>query len=139
MNAERILIYGVLDRFVDINGRDYLLIIKEWKTGKEWEVVVNDKVLFEDLVEGNHYYARGVKCLGGIIADEVERWGRYCDVCGKWHTEGYYVGEYEYACSEDCAIALYNGDANAFRADLALLDDPETADNAPTYWTEWEF
>jgi hypothetical protein len=135
---ERITIYGTLKSFEQISPEDYLLVIKEWQSGEECEVVARKYEIYEDLVENRHYYASGVKVLNGIIADEVDRWGRYCDVCGKWHTEGYYVGEYEYACSEDCAIALYNGDANAFRADLALLDDPETCDNAPTYWTEWD-
>lgn len=134
---ERITIYGTLKSFEQISPEAYLLVIKEWQSGKEWEVVASRWNVYENLVENGHCYASGVKALGGIIADEVDRWGRYCDVCGKWHTEGYYVGEYNYACSEECAVALYGGDWNAFKADLALLDDPETCDYAPTYWTEW--
>lgn len=135
---ERITIYGILKSYEQISPEDYLLVIKEWNTAKEWEVVASKYQVYEDLVENGHYYASGVKALGGIIADEVDRWGRYCDVCGKWMTEGYYVLESSYACSEECAVDLYRGDWNAFKADLALLDFPETCDNAPTYWTEWE-
>lgn len=135
---ERITIYGTLKSYEQISPEDYLLVIKEWNTAKEWEVVASKYQVYEDLAENGHYYASGVKALGGIIADEVDRWGRYCDVCGKWMTEGYYVLECSYACSEECAVDLYRGDWNAFKADLALLDDSETCDNAPTYWTEWE-
>lgn len=135
---ERITIYGILESFKEITSEAYLLVIKEYGSDKEWQVVVNRWNVFEDLQLFHHYYASGVKALNGIIADEVDRWGRYCDVCGKWHTEGYYVFENNYACSENCAVDLYHGDWNAFKADLALLDDPETCDNAPTYWTEWE-
>lgn len=135
---ERITIYGTLQSFEQISPEDYLLVIKEYESGKEWQVVASRYEIFEDLVVNGHYYASGVKALGGIIADEVDRWGRCCSVCGKWHTEGYFVQEYYYACSENCAVDLYHGDWNAFRADLALLDDPETEEEAPTYWTEWE-
>lgn len=48
------------------------------------------------------------------------------------------VGECEYACSEECALKLYKGDEEAFKSDLAMLDDPDLANNAPTYWTEWD-
>ena len=92
-----------------------------------------------DVEDSGHYCACGMEVSEGVImATSVDRWGRICDVCGKWHAEGYWVGESGYACSEECAISLYNGDADAFHADLALLDDPETADDAVTYWTEWD-
>ena len=89
--------------------------------------------------DGDHYTVSGIVITDEmVVATSVDRWGRICDVCGKWHTEGYYVGEDEYACSEECAIKLYGGNEAAFREDLALLDDEETADAAVTYWTEWE-
>lgn len=135
---ERITIYGTLERFVQISPEDYALIIKEDRTDWEWQIVASRYEIYEDLIEGHRYRCTGVKTLNGLTADEVDRWGRYCDVCGKWHTEGYYVLEDGYACSENCAVDLYHGDWNAFRADLALLDDPETEEEAPTYWTEWE-
>ena len=91
-----------------------------------------------DVEDDGHYCACGMEIANGImIATSVDRWGRICDVCGKWHTEGYYV-DGDYACSEDCAVQLYRGDWNAFKADLALLDDPATADDAEVYWTEWD-
>jgi hypothetical protein len=135
---ERITIYGTLVSFVQTFPEDYCLIIREEKTGDEWKIVASKYEIYEDLVEGHHYRCTGVRTLNGVIADEIDRWGRYCDVCGKWHTEGYYVLENDYACSEECAAVLYDGDWNALKADLALLDFPDTCDNAPTYWTEWE-
>ena len=135
---ERITIYGTLESFEQISPEDYSLVIKEYESGKEWQIVATRWDVFEDLQLFHHYRCTGVKTLNGLTAEEVDRWGRYCDVCGKWHTEGYYVLEDGYACDEACAVALYNGDWNAFRADLALLDDPETEEEAPTYWTEWE-
>ena len=93
----------------------------------------------DDLEDGGHYCACGFEIAEGIVmATSCHLWGRICDVCGKWHEEGYWVGECEYACSEDCAISLYDGDADAFHADLALLNNPATADDCYTYWTAWE-
>ena len=108
---------------------------------KTYKVYARDIDCKWDLNDGEHYTVSGLMIsdeLMLVIATNVDRWGRICDVCGKWHTEGYYVGEDEYACSEECAIKLYGGNEAAFREDLALLDDEETADAAVTYWTEWE-
>jgi hypothetical protein len=136
---ETIELYGVITKITAISAHDVIVDVKEEGTGKVWEVVLADDMRTHfDLEEGLHVYARGAKALGGIFADCFEEWGRVCAVCGKWHTEGYYVLENDYACSEECAVYLYHGDWNAFKADLALLDFPDTADNAPTYWTEWE-
>lgn len=106
---------------------------------KTYQVYVNKRDLDYDLEDDRRYRVVGFEVSEGIImAYYVDRWGRYCDACGAWHKEGYWVGECEYACSEECAIKLYNGDEEAFRADLALLDDDETANDAPTYWTDWD-
>ena len=106
---------------------------------KSYKVYARDIDCEWDLNDGDHYTVSGIVITDEmVVAISVDRWGRICDVCGKWHTEGYYVGEDEYACSEECAIKLYNGNEAAFREDLALLDDEETADDAVTYWTEWE-
>ena len=47
---------------------------------------------------------------------------RCCSHCGKPMKEGYYLAD-EYACSESCAIALYNGDKAQFEEDLRLDDE----------------
>ena len=93
----------------------------------------------DDLEDGGHYCACGFEIADGIVmATSCHQWGRICDVCGKWHSEGYWVSECHYACSEECALTFYGGNKEEFEADLALLDNPETADYADTYWTEWE-
>lgn len=31
-----------------------------------------------------------------------------CNHCGKWHTEGWTIGEWNaHACSDECALAIY--------------------------------
>lgn len=106
---------------------------------KSYKVYARDIDCKWDLNDGEHYTVSGLMITDTlVIATSVDRWGRICDVCGKWHTEGYYVGEDEYACSDECAIKLYGGNELAFRLDLSLLDNEETADAAVTYWTEWE-
>lgn len=64
-------------------------------------------------------------------------WGRYCSHCGAHMVEGYYVQEHLYACSDECAIALYGGDECAFNESIVLDDNGDIADDSPTYWTEW--
>lgn len=59
---------------------------------------------------------------------------RCCSHCGKPMKEGYYLAD-EYACSESCAIALYNGDKAQFEEDLRL-DDEYNYGNV--YYTEWK-
>lgn len=138
---ETMKLYGVVTEITGISGQDVFVKVKEFEGENVWEIILSSMFLNFDLTKGVHVHVRGEKSLENrnmIIADYIDEWGRICDVCGKWMNEGYYVGECNYACSEDCAIYLYDGDANAFRADLALLDNPDTADNAPTYWTEWE-
>lgn len=107
--------------------------------GKTYEVLAKQDTIECDIEDDKRFYVRGIEVADGVVvAIEVEMWGRYCDVCGKWHVEGYWVGECDYACSEECAIALFNGDKEAFEAELALLDNDETADDCYTYWTAWE-
>lgn len=99
---------------------------------------------YPDMEDGDHFSAHGLvvaeenMTMGVMIATYVDRWGRICDVCGKWHTEGYHIGECNYACSEECALTYYGRDKKAFEDDLALLDDPATEEYADTYWTEWD-
>lgn len=122
-----------------VNGRCYIAFTLTTESGESHKVFVRYEDAEWDIDNAGHYYISGFEVSNGtILATTVDRWGRVCDVCGKWHTEGYWVGESDYACSEECAIKLYEGDEEAFKADLALLDDPETADIACTYWTEWD-
>lgn len=68
-----------------------------------------------------------------VVAESCYLCSRICSHCGKVMLEGYYLAG-EYACSDECAIALYNGDKQAFEADIANADD----DDAEVYWTEWD-
>lgn len=59
---------------------------------------------------------------------------RVCSHCGKHFHEGYYLGD-EYACSEECAVALYGGDREQFEADLEMEEtEPGTTE---CYWSVW--
>jgi hypothetical protein len=122
-----------------VNRREYhtFLLICEDKTYRVY--VRHEDTECIDIEDGDHYSASGIEIADGIvIATSVDEWGRVCDVCGKWMNEGYWIGEVNYACSEDCALHYYGGDKEAFEADLALLNDPESADSADTYWTSWD-
>lgn len=65
----------------------------------------------------------------GLPEAEIRR----CDHCGRPMKEGYYLAG-EYACSDECCLALYHGDKKTMDADLALAD----TDEGECYWTEWE-
>jgi hypothetical protein len=58
---------------------------------------------------------------------------RMCDHCGKPMKEGYYLGG-EYACSDECCLALYKGDKEQMDEDLSHAEE----NDAECYWTEWE-
>lgn len=141
MEKKHVDLYGEIEQVVTLhlNRRTFHSFALKTEEGKTYQVYIKEPDEEYDLEDGRRYNVIGFEVAEGVVmAYYADRWGRYCDVCGKWHTEGYWVGENDYACSEECAIKLYNGDAQAFRDDLALLDDPETADYAVTYWTEWE-
>lgn len=119
-------------------------LLNDDEKGKYRVYVRQEDMDYPDMEDGDHFSAHGLvvaeenMTMGVMIATYVDRWGRICDVCGKWHTEGYHIGECNYACSEECALTYYGGDKAEFEKDLALLDNPETADDADTYWTEWD-
>lgn len=71
--------------------------------------------------------------INAVLKQEQEGNIRRCDHCGKPMKEGYYLGG-EFACSDECCLALYNGDKKQMEEDLshALEDDGDC------YWTEWE-
>jgi hypothetical protein len=107
------------------------------ENGAEFFVQVLDNNLCYDLNTEDYFYVRGVEDEFGIVAGYVDRWGRICEHCGKHHFEGYYVNDYHYACSEECAIALC-GSEQEFRDSIWVDEDGELAEDSPTYWTEWE-
>lgn len=122
-----------------INRRTYHTFLLNCAEDGIYRIYVRHEDAEWDIEDEGHYCACGMEIVNGIvIATSVDRWGRICDVCGKWHTEGYWIDEIHYACSDNCAISLYSGNEDEFRADLALLDNPDTADDAYTYWTEWD-
>lgn len=123
-----------------VNRREYrTFLLNDDENGTYRVYVRYEDMDYTDMEDGDHFSANGLVVADGIMmATSVDRWGRVCDVCGQWHTEGYWVGEVNYACSEDCALRYYGGDKEAFEADLALLNDPESADSADTYWTSWD-
>lgn len=141
MTVEEIRLFGTATGVQghEITRRYFESFTLTTEEGKTYEVLAKKDTIECDIEDDKRFYVRGIEVADGVVvAIEVEQWGRYCDVCGKWHVEGYWVGECDYACSEECAIALFDGDKEAFEAELALLDDDETADGCCTYWTAWE-
>lgn len=65
-------------------------------------------------------------------ADECDC--RICSHCGARFHEGYFLGN-EYACSDECAVALYGGDREQFEADLEA--EEEEAGTTECYWSIW--
>lgn len=71
---------------------------------------------------------------------------RICDKCGKFMTEGYILGEFEYYCSDECAIQsyideVYNADSpdgkiTHEQAETMLHYDLESNPD-DNFWTEW--
>lgn len=59
--------------------------------------------------------------VGKLDSDDNDHIRR-CVVCGKPIKEGYYLGG-KYACSDDCALALYNGDEKQMYIDLHYPDE----------------
>lgn len=77
----------------------------------------------------DEYHDEIVSLYCSMLKGEV----RCCDYCGKPMKEGYYLFG-EYACSDECCLALFNGDKE--QMDESLKD--ELGDNDYYYWTEWE-
>ncbi len=83
-----------------------------------------------------HYATKEVKraFMDEFCPDWADTGLRVCDNCGHFMTEGYILGE-EYACSDECAIKLYDLPEDEakkqFEQDLSENDDD-------CYWTEWE-
>lgn len=58
---------------------------------------------------------------------------RLCSYCGKPMKEGYYLAG-EYACSDECCLALYRGDKARMEEDLSRANEID----GECYWTEWD-
>ena len=71
--------------------------------------------------------------INAVLEQEQEGDIRRCDHCGKPMKEGYYLGG-EFACSDECCLALYNGDRKQMEEDLSHAEE----DGGDCYWTEWE-
>lgn len=80
----------------------------------QWECTIND--IINEVNEGASY-------------DDI----RVCDNCGLPMSEGYYLGG-EYACDDECCLALYNGDKAQMEEDLSHVNE----DYSDCYYTEWE-
>lgn len=132
MNVQEIEIWGICVKH-QRNEDNWLIVLKD-DDGIEHNIQVNEANIHEDIELGRHYYASGnALCeqngISTIFADYLDQWGRYCSHCGKHHEEGYWVYEYYYACSRECAISLC-GSEEEFIGSFALDEDA-------TCWTEW--
>lgn len=58
---------------------------------------------------------------------------RRCDNCGKPMSSGYYLAG-EFACSDECCLALYNGDREQMEEDLSHAHEMWS----DIYYTEWD-
>lgn len=65
----------------------------------------------------------------GVYNDDDWPSLRICTHCGDFMNEGYLL-DCEYACSDECAIALFDGDEKALRE---AIGDGE----GDFFWTEW--
>ena len=69
------------------------------------------------------------------LADDLRKDGdsiRVCSHCGKPMMSGFYVRG-DYACSDECCLALYEGDEKRMNEDLSHTDES----CAECYYTEW--
>ena len=148
MNKNTICVFGVVSDCA--KGLKASKVDGKWHTAKmcyftitdnkgdKYDTCALDEDCYCDVEDGEHIYAKGwIGEQGELVAGYVDRWGRHCDHCGKHHTEGYYINDYYYACSDECAYALMGG-KEAFEATFEYDEDGELADDSPTYWTTWE-
>lgn len=59
---------------------------------------------------------------------------RICSHCGQRIEEGFYL-DGDYACSRECAVALYNGDEAQLEADIQA--EMNTCGSTDCYHTAW--
>lgn len=91
-----------------------------------------DKAVLDEWMNARLYWSEVMKVYEkeGMFGTENFR---LCEHCGYPMKEGYYLGG-EYACCEQCALALYDGDKDAMDADLSHADEID----GECYWTEWD-
>lgn len=119
-------IYGKIHdvSFAQYEGRDCRVFWIDERTTKglkSYLVIVPDEdVLGWELYEGLTYLVRGEENQDGdIIATFADTHSMWCKHCGVHHSEGYYNEDTgEYACSEVCLLALYDGDEDRMREDM---------------------
>lgn len=101
-------LWGICTSLEPHGDKGHFTMTIEEEDGVRHSSLVHPRDASCDLVVGRHYYLKGEMFTQGIIADEVEMWGRYCDVCGKRHDEGYFLEDtlLQYACSEECLEEL---------------------------------
>lgn len=123
-----------------------------WKRQGKDEITAMELALSElGKVTTNPFSPRGEPLAPAIIAEVAGKYRkkldeavaamldtddeniRRCDHCGKPMREGYYLGG-EYACSDECALALYHGDKAQMEEDLSHAEE----EDGECYWTEWE-
>ena len=122
-----------------VDASYYFFTITDAEDGKVWNIIASgDAFHWHPDEDEKHFCVRGVVLdENTILATYIDRWGRYCDHCGKHHEEGWYINEWKYACSDECAYALCGG-KDAFEDTIILDEDGELSDESATYWTEWE-
>lgn len=96
--------------------------------GNKFNVFVLENNCECKIENGLHCYVKGAMNDKGIlVAGYVDRWGRYCDHCGKHHEEGYYSEDTSlYFCSDECLEAEYTQE-----------EIEEERERETLFWTEW--
>lgn len=87
----------------------------------------------EPALRGSGNVAETADGIVAAIPEPDDENVRRCDHCGKPMKEGYYLGG-EFACSDECALALYHGDKAQMDEDLSHADEAD----GECYWTEWD-
>jgi hypothetical protein len=132
MDTRKFHIKGIC---IECRRVDNLWIVKmNDEENQNYMVFVEDYDLHCDLVVGERFYAWGERANniqrdGSLVvyAEHMERWGRYCSHCGKWHEEGYYSEHTgDYACSKECLSELF------------LQEDiEEQMEDDSLFWADW--
>ena len=116
-----------------VNRRTYHVFTLQGAEDGSHKVYVRHEDTECDIEDGCHLWVAGFETESGIvIATSVDEWGRICDHCGTWHTEGYYSENTGmYFCSDECLKAKYTQE----EIDEEIIDDDG---NGYLYWTEWD-
>ena len=141
MKRETIEIWGICTRFE--KGDDFYRIYLETEQGETMQVSVSEYDVHYEVEVGRHYYAKGEDATDwmgqpALFAEFVDRWGRYCSVCGKRHDEGYYdESTCLYFCSDACLHQYYSDEEIQALQETEDEDGDEYEEDLTLYWTEW--